>query len=491
MKRWLALMPRAASSSWPGRSRPGWWPTWGAPGTGGRGRRCLGGDGGCDGGAAGQRAVNATAPVWRWLAAGIGASLLLAGCGSFGSGATSQDSPSPRTAITPSASPSGAPPTVSVILPVTQLPTENAAGTTLDYPSTVTVSVPPAFVGRVEAYGVAGVVVLAPSGWTGSGTVFGDTSVGFTLYPANGPSSGGAQMVFLYDGGCVGCSWSDASVYFPAVARAIAGAGQGAAEQPPAGLSSDTLGPGLIAYSLPDPEPGLQINGVAFTTLPGQGNGTEQAVFENLSLTLPASEHALATVILNALAKNVDRYLCSGSSGTAASSTSLLLTNGGCALPTSTAPTATPTAVAPLPSPVSWTTPSTDNCQWGESTLASDRILDLQGGTTYPQWNSYYQMTAGWWQAAGVDLQGLCGTVPEPIAAACEADLMHFEQAYASHENAAQTASQTGIADNTAQDQAWNQTWMSNYARLERIFESTGCAQPVGGGAPPATGPPF
>lgn len=80
---------------------------------------------------------------------------------------------------------------------------------------------------------------------------------------------------------------------------------------PPSGLSSAPLGPGLIAYSLPAPGPGLQTNGVASTTLPGQGGGTEPAVLENLSLTLSAAEHPLATAILNAFVDNEDRDVCS------------------------------------------------------------------------------------------------------------------------------------------------------------------------------------
>lgn len=397
---------------------------------------------------------------WRWLATGIGASLVLTGCGSFESGPSSRNSPPPRGVSTPSVSPSNASPTISVTLRVTQLPTTNAGGSSLGYPGVVTVTLPAAFVSHVAAYGVAGTVLIGPAHWTGRGAVGADGGSMATLRPDGGAHGGGARMVFSYDGGCVGCSWSDASAYFPMVARAIGGTGQ-VAESPPAGLTSVPLGSGIMAYSLPNSAGGLQTNGVAYTNLPSAAASVP--VFENLSLTLPETEHPLATVILNAFVTDLAKFQ---------------------------APPTTPT-VAPIPSSASWITPTADACEWGQATLAQDRTLDLQGASEYPQWASWYAKTAAWWQRAETDLQGLCGTAPEPTEAACQSDLGHFEEAYVSHEDAGQNADQTGVPDNTPQTQAWNQQWMSNYVRLENIFESTGCAQPEGGGAPPATGPPI
>ncbi len=240
------------------------------------------------------------------------ACVFLAGCGvsvSFGNGPTPRSSLSPKRSATPSAVPAATTPTVSLTLAVDQLPTEYAGGGAITYPPTIIVIVPATFASRLAAYGVAGTVVLGPAGWTGGGVVGADGSTGFTLKPTES-GSGRQQMVFSYDGGCVGCAWSDASAYFPAVAQAI-GAQSLPPESPPSGLSSDVLGPGLIAYSLPDPLFGVQANGVALTTLPGQDNDTVAAVFENLSLTLSANEHSLATVILNAFLDSEDRYVCS------------------------------------------------------------------------------------------------------------------------------------------------------------------------------------
>jgi hypothetical protein len=85
------------------------------------------------------------------------------------------------------------------------------------------------------------------------------------------------------------------------------------------------LAAGLIGYSLPGSNSGYQVNGVAFTNLPGP---TADPIFESLELTLPTSEHALATVILNAMVANEDRYVCP--SGAASPTISLTLTNGTC-----------------------------------------------------------------------------------------------------------------------------------------------------------------
>ncbi len=264
-------------------------------------------------------------------AAAMGVGLLVAGCG--GAAATSLPkttaipTPTPKATVTPTA-------TVSVTLTVNQLPTEYGIPTTESYPNSVTITVPLGYANRIAAYGVAGTVVVGPAGWTGTtGMVGADGSAGFTLYPTGsssgaGPSAGDPQMVFQYDGGCAGCSWTDASAYFPDVAQAIGGQSLPSASPPP-GFSSDALGTGLIAYSFSDPLPGFQTNGVAFTNLPGASNGSP--IFENLTLTLPTDEHSLATMILNEFVNNGDLYLCHPSGlGVPPPTTSLLLDGPGC-----------------------------------------------------------------------------------------------------------------------------------------------------------------
>lgn len=269
-------------------------------------------------------------PWWLWLGAAVLAGMLLSGSSvsvNFGNSASSPSPASPK-----SSSPtSGASATVALTLAVTDLPTQfGVAGMSATYPATVRFRVPRDLEHDVAAYGVAGVVVLGPSDWTGTNGLVGvDGSAGFILYPkgerpSGGSPSGGPQMGFQYDGGCVGCSWTDASAFFPAVAQAASSGGTGTSASPPAGLTSETLGPGLIDYSAPVPEVGYQSNGVAFTTLPGQDNETVPAVFEKLGLTFPAAEHPLAEVILDAFVDNEDRYVCSGT-GSSPASVSLLL----------------------------------------------------------------------------------------------------------------------------------------------------------------------
>lgn len=194
----------------------------------------------------------------------------------------------------------------------------------ITYPTSLRVLAPTEFAAEVAGYGVAGAVVVGPAGWTGVGRVGADGSVAFTLYPAGSSASAGPEMVFQFDGACVGCAWGDASAYFPAVAQALPSAGTGPASTPPPGLQTESLGPGLIGYSLAA-NPGLQTNGVAYTNLP---ETTSDPVFDDLQVTLPLAEHSLATVLLNAFVAQEDRYLCA--SGAPSATVSLTLTQGSC-----------------------------------------------------------------------------------------------------------------------------------------------------------------
>ena len=236
-------------------------------------------------------------------------------------------SPSPThyQLASPSASPS-TPATITLVLAVSTLPTTfGVPGDNPGYPTTLTVAVPTSFSGEVAAYGVAGTVILGPSGWTGSGQVGVDGSVGFTLSPSGESAGAGSEMVFRFDGACAGCAWSDASAYFPELAAAAPSAGLGSEPTPLPGLQTEPLAAGLIGYSLPASLPGDQVEGVAYTNLPA---ATTDPIFDSLELTLPAAEHPLATVLLNALVANQDRYLCP--SGSVSPSIPLSLSAGSC-----------------------------------------------------------------------------------------------------------------------------------------------------------------
>ncbi|HUY56641.1 MAG TPA: DUF4850 domain-containing protein [Candidatus Micrarchaeaceae archaeon] len=213
-----------------------------------------------------------------------------------------------------------------MVLAVATLPTTfGVPGAATSYPASLRVSLPASLSEQVAAYGVAGTVVLAPAGWTGSGAVGADGSAAFTLYPTGSAPGVGAEIVYQFDGACAGCTWGDASAYFPAVAQALPSTGTGTAASPPAGLQTESLASGLIGYSLPDSAAGLQLNGVAYTNLPAS---TAMPVFENLLVTLPTSEHPLATLILNAFVANEDRYVCH--SAASSPTISLTLANGTC-----------------------------------------------------------------------------------------------------------------------------------------------------------------
>lgn len=109
------------------------------------------------------------------------------------------------------------------------------------------------------------------------------------------------------------------------MASALPSAGAGAAASPPPGLETESLGAGLIGYSEPAATTELQVNGVAYTNLPA---ATASPIFENLTVTLPPSGHALATAILNAFVTGQDRYVCP--SGLASPTTNLILGTGTC-----------------------------------------------------------------------------------------------------------------------------------------------------------------
>lgn len=256
---------------------------------------------------------------------GLALAASLAGC-TGAPRSTPTPGPHPSRSAKPSPSGSASPTNITLTLSVTVLATTyGVPGAPNSYPATVRVSVPTSSAGQLSAYGVGGAVVVAPAGWTGSGQVGADGGVAFTLTPSGSASAAGEQLVFQFDGACVGCTWGDASAYFPGVAEALPSAGTGSVSSPPPGLTTVNLGTGLIGYSLPAAATELQLNGVAYTNLPGS---TESPVFEKLQVTLPTSQHPLATVILNAFVANEDRYLCP--SGSASTTTSLVLTTGGC-----------------------------------------------------------------------------------------------------------------------------------------------------------------
>ncbi len=192
---------------------------------------------------------------------------------------------------------------VAVTLPVTQIPTTFAVEQTRTIPESVTVTIPAAWQGAVGAYW-SGVVLLGPAGWHGIGMFGADGSGGVTLYPpgvklpSNRPYYG-PQITVTTAGGCLGCGDESAAAFFPYVRqhwsqfRII----DGPAPKPAPVLSQVALAPDVVAYRLPNTKSGLEVNGVAYSGLAGAPHYGPP--FEQMNATLPAGDHALATVVLN------------------------------------------------------------------------------------------------------------------------------------------------------------------------------------------------
>lgn len=166
------------------------------------------------------------------------------------------------------------------------------------YPSTIEVRLPERWASEVEAYGVAGLVLLGPKNWTGAGSVGANGSRGARLQPPGGPSpSAGAWIWYADTGGCAGCAVIEAAQYFDSVRDRWDGSYGTLPERPP-GVQSHLLSPRLLAYRIPDA--GFEVNGVAYTPLTDSDISTaEPPWFVQLETALPAEQHGLATVILN------------------------------------------------------------------------------------------------------------------------------------------------------------------------------------------------
>ncbi len=194
----------------------------------------------------------------------------------------------------------GAQGTVTVTLPVEKVPTRFAVDYGRTAPSSVTVSIPAAWQGAVAAYW-SGTVFLGPAGWTGLGVYGADGSGGVTLYPpgvnpAKSPYHGPLVSITTA-GGCMGCGDSSAAAFFAYVRqnwaqfRVI----DVPAPKPEHVLSQVALSPNVVAYRLPATGE-FEVNGVAYSGLVDHRSGLP---FEQMNVTLPQKDHALATTVLN------------------------------------------------------------------------------------------------------------------------------------------------------------------------------------------------
>ncbi len=135
-----------------------------------------------------------------------------------------------------------------------------------------------------------------------------------------------------------------------------------------------------------------------------------------------------------------------------------------------------PTATGPTP-------PSRANCGWAVDTLKQDAVDDVQNNTD-PSADVYYQKSADRWLQAASDLAWACGgsfrtdywSGEMVTPATLTRDVSWLEFGYYTH--------QLDLSSPNA-DTSWDELWMSNYARLEQIFKSTGWAYATPKASPP------
>ena len=197
---------------------------------------------------------------------------------------------------------------VVVTLTVHVLPTTlGTSGPGPSYPPRVSARVPKAWKGKLAAYGVAGVVLLAPAGWReGRALIAADGSRAATLRAGRAATVPG-RLDYENSGGGSANTWKDAAPYFPWVRAQWARshlAGPPPARRP--GLVERFVGDHLVWYTVRASAAGQhrRVDGVTRTSLPGTASGTRTYSFDRLEVTLPSSDHALAVAIL-------DHYLTS------------------------------------------------------------------------------------------------------------------------------------------------------------------------------------
>lgn len=240
------------------------------------------------------------------VATAVALALAAGGCGT--SNGTAQSTPRPVASATITTRPDASA-IVAATLPVRVLHSElGIPGQEPRYPRKIKVRIPRRWVGEVGAYGVAGVVLLAPSGWTaGDALIAADGSATASLHSRSLGSPGiHGRLEFEQTSACVGCSWDEAGQYFPWVRNHWSQTGYDASGPVPLerpGLSEHAIGSGLIAYSVhsgAEVDLGFRVDGVAHTWLKlVRSQQARGPLFDRLEVALPPEDQGLATVILN------------------------------------------------------------------------------------------------------------------------------------------------------------------------------------------------
>lgn len=229
-------------------------------------------------------------------------------------GTTSQESASPVASQGSGALTSAT--QLDLSLPITILHTSQALPQmNIGYPAYVHVRVPTQWAHALSAYGVDGVVLVAPTGWTGEGSMGADGSARATLHSLAGSPSAG-WLTYTRIPVCYGCALSESARYFSWVRETWSSLSNSTSVPiPPARpiLQEVPLTHSTLAYLAPGTADGLEVNGVAYSVVDQRNAGLQLcrfncALFADEELALPGSQHSLASAILNAfIANNIPR----------------------------------------------------------------------------------------------------------------------------------------------------------------------------------------
>ena len=209
--------------------------------------------------------------------------------------------------------------TVAATLPVVACPTSygvEPAPAAKILPSTISVSVPKDLASQLSVYAdEAGLMdVLAPKGWDCTASLGADGSGGVTVLPAGEvlpntsnalPAGSTAEaIVATQNGGCQGCADYQACPYFAAAAQHL---GSPCTSTPPSAESIAPLSSTVVSFADPpgtaggaNPSGGEYPANAVMTYVmnpPGSVGNSVTSWLE--TCTLPYSQHALCTAVLN------------------------------------------------------------------------------------------------------------------------------------------------------------------------------------------------
>ena len=177
---------------------------------------------------------------------------------------------------------------------------EDSRATPPTYPATVKVRMPHSLVHELAAYGVDGVVLLAPVGWTEKSASIAWADGGSAATLEAGPDAAmPGQLDYEDDPDCFD-SWSKGALYFPWVRRNWPKESMGfSCPKAPVGLTEHFDGSQLVRYSLRGSSKSsgdLEVSGLAQTALSPRNPNTQG--FTRLQVSLPHQDVTLATIML-------------------------------------------------------------------------------------------------------------------------------------------------------------------------------------------------